>query len=129
MTEPIDLAEALSTFDELWSPRIAARVNDYDVRIAKVKGVHVWHAHDDTDEFFLVLDGVLDIALREQGTERVVTLNRGEVFVAPHGTGHRPSSVDGASLLLFEPTGTVTVGDRHEQVPDHVDVTVGHRLG
>ncbi|QWF78082.1 cupin domain-containing protein [Amycolatopsis sp. CA-230715] len=128
MTEPIDLTAALSTFDELWSPRIAARVNDYDVRLAKVKGVHVWHVHDDTDEFFLVLDGVLDIALREQGTERVVTLNRGEVFVVPKGTEHCPSSVDGASILLFEPTGTLTVGDRHEQVPDHVDVTVGHRL-
>lgn len=129
MTEPINLGEALSTFDELWSPRIAARVNDYDVRIAKVKGVHVWHAHDDTDEFFLVLDGVLDIALRDKdGAERSVTLKQGSVFVVPQGTEHRPSSVDGASLLLFEPSGTLTVGDRHEQVPDHVDVTVGHRL-
>jgi hypothetical protein len=63
--EPIDLAVALAGFDQLWSPRIVTRVNDYDVRIAKVAGEHVWHVHDHTDEFFLVLDGELRIALRD----------------------------------------------------------------
>lgn len=62
---PIALDEALASFDALWSPRIVTRVNDYDVRVAKVEGDHVWHVHDDTDEFFLVVDGELTIALRE----------------------------------------------------------------
>ncbi|HET6288694.1 MAG TPA: cupin domain-containing protein [Amycolatopsis sp.] len=126
--QPIDLQTALAGFDELWSPRIVAYVNDYDVRLAKVAGEHVWHVHEHTDEFFLVLDGTLDIALREEGGERVVTLPRGSVFVVPHGTFHKPSSVDGASLLLFEPTGTLTVGDEHDEVPDHVHVTVGQEI-
>ncbi|RFU39873.1 cupin domain-containing protein [Actinomadura logoneensis] len=126
--EPIVLTDALATFDQLWSPRIAARVNDYDVRIAKVRGEHVWHAHDDTDEFFLVLDGELDIALRDAGGERTVVLPKGAVFVVPKGVEHRPSSPDGASILMFEPSGTSSVGDRHEDVPDHVDATVGHSL-
>ncbi|TDC40951.1 cupin domain-containing protein [Micromonospora sp. KC213] len=126
--EPIDVATALSAFDELWSPRIVTRVNDYDVRIAKVAGEHVWHAHDHTDEFFLVLDGELRIALRQGGRERTVVLRRGAVYVVPRGVEHRPSSVDGASILMFEPSGTLTVGDRHEQVPEHVDVTTGHPL-
>lgn len=126
--QSIDLETALAGFDEIWSPRIVAHVNDYDVRLAKVAGEHVWHVHENTDEFFLVLDGTLDIALREDAGERVVTLPRGSVFVVPRGTFHKPSSVDGASLLLFEPTGTLTVGDKHDEVPDHVHVTVGQEI-
>ncbi|MCX4863069.1 cupin domain-containing protein [Streptomyces sp. NBC_00825] len=126
---PVLLSDALGTFGTLWSPRIVTRVNDYDVRVAKVRGEHVWHVHEDTDEFFQVLDGALDIRLREAGGERTVTLGRGAVFVVPCGTWHRPHSAEGASLLLFEPSGTSTVGDRHDEVPSHVDATTGHELG
>jgi mannose-6-phosphate isomerase-like protein (cupin superfamily) len=124
----IILADALASFDALWSPRIVTRVNDYDVRIAKVAGEHLWHAHDDTDEFFLVLDGELLISLREPAGERTVRLPKGAVFTVPRGVEHRPAAPGGAAILLFEPTGTPTVGDRHEEVPDHVDVTTGHPL-
>lgn len=125
---PIDLHAALRTFDDLWSPRIVTRVNDHDVRIAKVHGDHVWHAHHDTDEFFLVLDGELVIALREAGAERTVVLPKGAVFVVPRGVEHRPSASGGASILLFEPSGTLSVGDRHDALPAHVDATTGHPL-
>ncbi|ALC26351.1 cupin domain-containing protein [Streptomyces sp. CFMR 7] len=130
-TEPISLTDALGSFDALWSPRILTRVNDYDVRVAKVHGEHVWHVHENTDEFFLVVDGSLDIDLRSGPTgrdERTVTLPRGAVFVVERGVWHRPRSADGASLLLFEPSGTSTVGDAHDPVPDHVDATTGHAL-
>lgn len=126
--EPVALDQALASFDAVWSPRIVTRVNDYDVRIAKVHGEHVWHVHDTTDEFFLVLEGELRIALREAAGERTVVLARGEVFTVPRGTFHKPSAPSGASILMFEPTGTVTVGDRHDEVPDHVDATTGHEL-
>ncbi|MFE7137274.1 cupin domain-containing protein [Streptomyces sp. NPDC057644] len=131
VTEPILLSAALGSFEALWSPRIVTRVNDYDVRVAKVAGEHVWHVHEDTDEFFLVVDGALDIALRdgEDGGERCVTLERGAVFVVPRGVWHRPRADRGASILLFEPSGTSTVGDAHDEVPGHVDVTTGHALG
>lgn len=72
--EPISLDTALASFDALWSPRIVTRVNDYDVRIAKVEGEHVWHVHDTTDEFFLVIEGELHISLREPDGERTVRL-------------------------------------------------------
>jgi mannose-6-phosphate isomerase-like protein (cupin superfamily) len=123
-TEPISLDAALASFDALWSPRIVTKVNDYDVRVAKVQGEHLWHTHDDTDEFFLVLDGELRIALRD----RTVELSRGDVFVVPRGTEHKPSSPGGAQILMFEPTGTPTVGDRHEEIPEQVDATTGHAL-
>jgi mannose-6-phosphate isomerase-like protein (cupin superfamily) len=128
MTQPIDLAAALASFTEAWSPRIVTTVNDYDIRLARFDGEHVWHVHNDTDEFFLVLDGVIDIGLREEAGERTVTLRRGEVFVVPRGVFHKPSSADGAAVLLVEPTGTLSVGDEHDEVPGHVDATTGHRL-
>ena len=124
MTEPICLTTALESFAELWSPRIVTRVNDYDIRIAKVRGEHIWHTHEHTDEFFLVLDGELTIALRD----RTVVLHRGDVFTVPRGAEHKPSSEDGASILMVEPSGTVTVGDRPADVPDHIDATTGHAL-
>lgn len=127
-SQPIALDDAFASFDALWSPRIVTRVNDYDVRVAKVEGEHIWHAHDDTDEFFLVLDGELHIGLRDADGERVVTLPKGSVFTVPRGVEHRPSAPGGARILMFEPNGTSTVGDRHDAVPAHVDATTGHAL-
>ena len=87
-----------------------------------------WTQHEDTDEFFLVLDGQFDVALREGGAERVVSLRQGDVFVVPKGTEHKPSS-PGGSILMFEPTGTMTTGDRHEgDIPAHVHSTTGRDL-
>jgi mannose-6-phosphate isomerase-like protein (cupin superfamily) len=129
---PIDLTAALAGFEDLWSPRIVSRVNDYDVRIAKVRGEFVWHAHAETDEFFLVLDGTLGIALRDRpdGGERRVVLERGAVFVVPRGVEHKPYSDAGAAILMFEPTGTVNVGDgdRQEPLPAHLRATAGRPL-
>jgi mannose-6-phosphate isomerase-like protein (cupin superfamily) len=126
---PVNLSQALAAFGDVYSPRIVARVNDYDIRVAHARGEHVWHVHDHTDEFFLVLDGRFDIALRESGRERTVTLHPGEIFVVPKGTEHKPSS-PGGSILVFEPSGTLTTGDRHEgDVPAHVDSTTGRPIG
>ncbi|MFJ4469962.1 cupin domain-containing protein [Streptomyces sp. NPDC089424] len=127
--EPIALDEALASFTDRWSPRIVTAVNDYDVRVAKVEGEHVWHVHDHTDEFFLVVEGELHIALRESTGERTVVLPRGSLFTVPRGTGHKPYAPVPTAILLFEPTGTLTVGDRHDDVPAHVDATTGHALG
>ncbi|MFE6926102.1 cupin domain-containing protein [Nocardia sp. NPDC057663] len=126
---PKNLDTALATFDALWSPRILTRVNDWDVRLAKVRGEHLWHAHHDTDEFFLVLDGTLDIDLREpEAPPRRVTLHRNDTYVVPRGVDHRPSSADGATLMLFEPSGTLTTGDYVGEVPDHITATTGTAL-
>jgi len=87
---PIELGDALATFDALWSPHIVTRVNDYDVRVA--------------------------------------TLPRGSVFTVPRGVEHCPHARRPTSILLFEPTGTSSVGDRHDEVPENVDATTGHAL-
>ena len=126
--DPVNLDRALASFDDVYSPRIVSRVNDYDVRVAHVAGEHVWHVHEETDEFFRVLDGRFDVAVRDaEGVERTVVLERGDTFVVPRGTEHKPSS-PGGSILMFEPTGTSTTGDHDGDIPDHVDSTVGHQL-
>jgi mannose-6-phosphate isomerase-like protein (cupin superfamily) len=127
--QPVNLTAALASFQDIYSPRIVAHMNDYDVKIAHARGEHVWHVHGDTDEFFLVLDGRFDIAIRDaDGGERTVALEAGDTFVVPRGAEHKPSS-PGASILMFEPAGTATTGDRHErEIPDYVDSTTGHAL-
>jgi mannose-6-phosphate isomerase-like protein (cupin superfamily) len=129
MTNPVNVMTALASFDDVYSPRIVARMNDYDVRIAHTEGEHVWHVHEATDEFFLVLDGRFDVAVRDaDGRERTVVLHQGDTFVVPKGTEHKPSSPGGA-ILMFEPSGTSTTGDRHRgEIPGHVDSTTGHDL-
>ncbi len=107
--EPVDLAEKLSLFSEHWSPKVVARLNDYEVKLVKVEGEFVWHTHDDTDELFLVLDGSLTIQLREtDGGD--VTLRRGQLYVVPRGVEHCPIADGEVSAMLIEPAGVVNTG-------------------
>ena len=107
MSNGIDLAEKLSTFSEHWSPRTVTRFNDCDVMVVKVEGEFVWHKHDDTDDFFLVVKGVLDIQLRD----RTITLGPGQMYIVPKVVEHRPVAREEVHLLLIEPTGTPNTGD------------------
>ncbi len=113
MRDKISLADKLATFSEHWAPRTVARLNAYDVMVVKVKDAFVWHKHDDTDDFFLVLKGRLDIDLRD----RTVSLGPGELFVVPKGVEHRPRAQEETHLLLIEPTGTPNTGDAGTAAP------------
>ena len=115
MKNPIDLADKLALFSEHWSPKVVARLNDYEIKLVKIKGEFVWHDHADTDELFLVLEGRLTIQLRDPG-ERSVTLGPGQLYVVPRGVPHRPRSAAGADVLLVEPSETVNTGD----TPSHL---------
>ena len=116
MTDRANLAEKLSTFTERFSPRTVATYNGNDIMVAKLEGPFHWHKHDDTDDFFLVLKGTLDIELRD----RTVTLNPGEVFVVPKGVEHRPMAREEVHILLIEPTGTPNSGDPLTAAPRRI---------
>jgi mannose-6-phosphate isomerase-like protein (cupin superfamily) len=105
--DKVNLREKLALFEEPFSPRIVARMNDYKVQLGKLDGEFVWHSHPETDDFFLVLEGEVEIDL----PDRTVTLREGELYVVPAGVEHRPRSRDKASILLIEPMGTVNTGD------------------
>ena len=113
MNDKVNLADKLATFSDVWAPRTVAQLNDFDVMVVRLKDEFVWHRHDDTDDFFLVLDGVVDIELRD----RTVTLERGELFVVPKGVEHRPVARGGAQVLLIEPRGTPNTGDPRSAAP------------
>jgi mannose-6-phosphate isomerase-like protein (cupin superfamily) len=103
----VDLAAKLAQFSEHWSPKVVARMNDYEVKVVKVQGEFTWHTHDDTDELFLVLDGTLTIQMREGD----VTLTTGQLYVVPRGLEHCPRAEGEVSALLIEPVGVVNTGD------------------
>jgi mannose-6-phosphate isomerase-like protein (cupin superfamily) len=104
---PIRLGDKLETFDTHWSPRTVALFNTSDVMVAKIKGEYHWHKHDDTDDFFLVLKGILDIELRD----KTITLHAGDLYVVPKGVEHRPVAKDEVHILLLETSGTPNSGD------------------
>jgi mannose-6-phosphate isomerase-like protein (cupin superfamily) len=103
----VDIAEKLSLFSEHWTPKVVARLNDYEVKVVKLGGEFVWHTHEDTDELFLVVDGELTIQLRDAD----VTLKAGQLFVVPRGVEHCPIASGEVHALLIEPTGVVNTGD------------------
>jgi len=105
--EAVDLADKLAQFTDLWSPKVIARMNDYEIKVVKVQGEFTWHTHDATDEVFLVLSGELTIQLRE-GT---VTLGPGQLYVVPRGVEHCPIATAETHALLIEPAGVVNTGD------------------
>jgi mannose-6-phosphate isomerase-like protein (cupin superfamily) len=112
-TDKVNLASKLAQFHDHWKPRTVARLNDYDVMVVKVQGEFVWHKHDDTDDFFLVLDGRLEVRLRD----RTVVLGPGELFVVPRDVEHQTYAAQETSLLLIEPTGTPNTGDARTAAP------------
>jgi mannose-6-phosphate isomerase-like protein (cupin superfamily) len=116
----LNLDDAFASFDQVWLPHIVAKINDYDVRIARAEGDHTWHVHDDTDEFFLVLEGRFTINLRDGA----VVLGPGDIHVVPRGVEHFPQAEPGTRILMFEPTGTPNTGSGDTNAA-HITTTSG----
>lgn len=106
--QPINLKQKFGLFSEQWMPKVVAEMNDYQFKVARLKGDFVWHSHADTDETFFVVDGQLRIDF-EDGA---VTLSAGEMFVVPRGVMHKPFAAKEVKLLLIEPRGVKNTGDQ-----------------
>ena len=123
MAEPatpqvIDLAEKFGQFEDAWSPRIVARYNDNEIRLAKARGDFDWHRHEETDELFLVVQGALTIEFRDH----TATLKPGQMLVVPRGMEHRPQALDGeVQLLVIDPRDTANTGN-HQTATKAVDL-------
>ena len=116
----INLAEKLTIFSDLWSPRVVAEMNDYQFKLVKVKGEFVWHNHSDTDEVFIVIEGCLKIEFAEETIE----LNDGEMYVVPKGVQHKPYSDEECKILLVEPKGVVNTGEAEGELTASNDVWI-----
>jgi len=103
----VNIKEKFTKFNDLWSPRIIAQVNNYQFKIARVKGDFTWHDHKETDEAFIVIDGELRIDFRDGST----TVRAGELLVVPKGIEHKPFAEKECRIMMVEPSGTVNTGD------------------
>jgi len=119
--QKIALAEKFDSFNEQWSPKIVASVDDFDVKVVKIEGEFVWHKHDDEDEMFLVIDGAFDMHFRDN----IVQLNQGEMSVVPRGTEHKPVAANECRVMVLEKSGVVNTGDA---APSKLTAGTGERI-
>ncbi|KZN31782.1 cupin domain-containing protein [Pseudoalteromonas luteoviolacea] len=116
----INFAQKLALINEHWSPKVVAQLNDYQLKLVKVKGEFTWHQHVDTDELFLVIKGSMDIHFKD----RVVPLTSGEMYVVKKGEEHKPVATDECHILIIEPSGVVNTGDAGGELTADNDVWI-----
>ena len=120
MLKAININDKLNKFSDLWSPRVIAEMNDYQFKLAKVKGEFVWHSHKETDETFIVLDGELLIEFRDEK----IKLNKGELYIVPKGVEHKPYAENECHIMLIEPKGIINTGDKSTKLTSKNDIWV-----
>ena len=116
----VNLSEKFALFSEHWTPKIISELNDYQIKIVKLKGDFVWHDHGDTDEFFLVIEGTMFIKFESETME----LSQGEMYVVPKGTKHRPYAHEECKVMLIEPSGVVNTGEAESELTASNDVWI-----
>ena len=102
----INLRDKFGRIAEHWQPRVIAQMNDYQFKLAKIQGEFVWHAHADTDEVFIVVDGEMTLEFRDGN----VDLKAGDMYVVPRGVEHKPVAQRECAIMLVEPRGTTNTG-------------------
>ena len=116
----INIAKKFNKIPDLWKPRVIAEMNNYQFKLAKVKDEFIWHSHDDTDEEFLVVEGLLVIYFRTHEIE----LRKGEMYVVPKGVEHKPYAKEECQIMLIEPKGVVNTGSKRNQFTADNDVWI-----
>jgi mannose-6-phosphate isomerase-like protein (cupin superfamily) len=113
--EKVIIAEKLKLFSEYWSPKIVGELNGQQVKLAKFQGAFVWHKHDNEDEMFLVIEGILKMELRD----KTIEIHKNEFLIIPKGTEHRPVADEEVSVMLFEPASTLNTGNTENELTKH----------
>ena len=118
--DKINLKEKLSMFSDHWSPKIITEMNDYQIKLVKIKGEFVWHNHEDTDELFFVIKGKMHIEFKD----KTIELNEGEMYVVPKGVEHKPYAENECEIMLVEPRGVVNTGNTEGELTASNDVWI-----
>ena len=103
----INLLSKFKRFNDTWSPKVIAEMNEYQFKLAKIENEFIWHTHEETDEVFIVLEGKMGIEFED----KTVELEAGEMIVVPKGKRHKPFAEKEAKIMLVEPRGVVNTGD------------------
>ena len=120
MPNKINIKEKFLKFSEHWSPKVIAELNDYQFKLAKIKGEFIWHKHDETDEVFIIIEGKMIIEFRDKKVE----LMEGDMYVVPKGVDHRPYSKNECKIMLVEPKGVVNTGNSISELTQDNDVWI-----
>ena len=112
LADKINLKEKYSKFNQHWSPKVIAEMNDYQFKLVKIEDDFIWHHHDDTDEVFIVLEGQIFIEFENETIE----INEGEMIVVPKGVKHKPFAKKEAKIMLVEPSGVVNTGEKENKL-------------
>ena len=118
--QKVTIEEKFNLFSEFWSPKIVGELNGQHIKLAKLKGAFVWHKHDEEDEMFLVMDGVLKMELRD----KTIIINKNEFLIVPKGTEHRPVADSEVLVMLFEPATTLNTGNTKNEMTKHFLETI-----
>ena len=118
--EKINIKQKLELFSEHWSPKIISELNDYQIKLVKIKDSFVWHSHEDTDELFLVIEGSMKIEFKE----KTIELNEGEMYVVPKGIEHRPFAENECEIMLIEPKGVINTGENEGELTAENDIWI-----
>mgnify|MGYP001287261376 CR=1 FL=1 len=118
--EKINFSKKYSKFKKHWSPKIIAEMNDYQFKLAKIKGEFIWHDHKHTDETFIVLEGEMTLKFRD----RDIKLTKGEMFVVPKGVEHKPCAENECKILVIEPRGVINTGDKVGELTIHDEIWI-----
>ena len=110
------LADKLQLFSDYWSPKIVGKLKGQHVKLVKLQGEFVWHKHDNEDELFLVIEGVLKMELRD----KTIEINQNEFLIVTKGTEHRPVAENEVSVLLFEPASTLNTGNTENELTKYI---------
>ena len=116
----INLTEKFSLFDEHWTPKVIAEMNEYQFKLVKIQGEFVWHNHGDTDEVFIVVEGCMSIEF----DDHTVSLNAGEMYVVPKGVQHKPYARQECKVMLVEPRGVINTGGKTGDLTAQNDVWI-----
>ena len=120
MSDIINIKSKFNLFSDYWSPKVIAEMNDYQVKLVKLKGEFIWHQHDDTDEVFMVIEGSMSIQLEN----KTIHLNSGEIFIIKKGVRHKPFSTKECKLLIIEPKGVINTGDSKNSLTAKNDIWI-----
>ena len=108
INHPINLAKKFKKFTDHWSPKVIGEMNDYQFKLAKVKGDFIWHHHLDTDETFFVIKGKLTIEFKNGK----VDIEEGEMYIVPKGVEHKPMASNECQIMIIEPKGVINTGNK-----------------
>ena len=116
----INIRKKFGRFSDYWSPKVIAEMNDYQFKLARLKGEFVWHNHKETDEVFIVIEGKMKIEFRD----KTVLLEEGEMYVVPKGIDHKPFADEECKIMWVEPKGVVNTGSVTSDLTSENDVWI-----